>query len=55
MYPNSLGWNEESIRDVFDPIVVEAIKKVDCLRVINKDCLLWSWSKDGNFSVRSCH
>lgn len=48
-------WNTSLISQVFDEIDYIAICKMPANLTNTEDTRIWSWSKDGNYTVRSAY
>lgn len=55
MLTNNKGWNTDIIESIFWAHDAEIIKAIPLGSMHNKDKLIWHFTKDGCFSVRSAH
>lgn len=49
------GWDEDCVREVLLPIDSELVLKMRLCDPTTKDTLLWHYTKDGEFSVKSAY
>ena len=52
---NSNEWDEEVLRELFDPLTVAAILKLNWPNISRDDKLIWLGNNRGVFSVRECY
>ena len=54
-YPNTKTWNWEVLQKSFYPWEAEVIRKIYVSEACNTDCLVWSKTSDGCYSVKSTY
>ena len=56
MYSEGQGWNWEAISFDLPQVIRDKIRAIPCQQVGNaKDIIIWKFSKDGNFSIKSAY
>ena len=54
-YPNTKMWNVELLETLFYPCEVEVIRRIYVSSLCHEDYLMWPWSPDGSYSVKSAY
>ena len=54
-YPNSKLWDPELIQRTFHPWEAEKILKIHVSEVNSEDMLVWPFSPDGDYSVKTAY
>ena len=48
-------WNVELLETLFYPWEAEVIRRIYVSSLCHEDCLVWLWSPDGSYSVKSTY
>ena len=54
-YPNTKVWNVELLDTSFYPWEADVIKRIYVSSLCHEDCLVWPWSPDGSYTVKSAY
>ena len=54
-YPNTKVWNVVLLDTSFYPWEADVIKRIYVSSLCHEDCLVWPWSPDGSYTVKSAY